>query len=264
MPIKQKTNLRLTLNDRIFLGEGLFETLRVQHALPEHSFLHWHRLKTAALLLGIAFELSFEEWQTRLMQQIQKDQLYEGGLKVILSGGAASRGLAERGYGGQLLMESFHYTPQTKPNRLISAPWLRDAANPVYRVKSVNYLEAILARRHALSRDVDDVLFFNHQHHATETTCANFFLIREEGLYTPPLTDGVLPGITRSRLLALALDHQIPCFEQSITESMIETADALFTTNSLQGIQWVSLFNGIQFKMDHSLMSRLIYLLQAE
>ena len=177
--------------------------------------------------------------------------------KAILSGGSAPRGLAEQGQCSQLRLQTFKHTVQTHPLRLVRAPWLRDAANPVYQVKSINYLEAILARRQALALGADDALFFNLQHHATETTCANLFLIHKESLLTPPLVDGVLPGITRSRILTLSRQRNISCQEISLTSTMIEEADAVFTTNSLQGIRAVLSLDGVGFAVDHLLIEQL-------
>lgn len=245
-------------DDRIFLGEGLFETLRVDSSKPCSAYLHWQRLSHSAWKLDIPFDLSFDDWQDHLIAQIKRDNLYHGGIKAILSGGSAPRGLAEHGQVSQLMLQTFNYAVQSNPLRLISAPWLRDAANPIYQLKTVNYLEAILARRQAIAVGFDDVLFFNFQNHATETTCANLFLINHGILYTPVLTDGVLPGITRSRILSYCTQQRISCIEQSISRAMLEEAEAVFITNSLQGIQLVSSLDDQHFEVTHSLIDQLV------
>lgn len=245
------------IDDRIFLGEGLFETLKVVAGLPCCADLHWQRLAHAAHQLGIPFSLSFEQWLARLQQQIKQDNLVDGGIKAILSAGAAPRGLAEYGTGTLLRLQTFRFRRATQPLNLVRAPWLRDAANPVYQVKSINYLEAILARRHALAEGADDVLFFNLQQHATETSCANLFLIHQHALLTPPKTDGLLAGIMRARILALAKQQQISCNEVSLSQAMIEQADALFITNSLQGIRAIRTLEGINFPVSHPLLTHL-------
>jgi 4-amino-4-deoxychorismate lyase len=244
-------------DDRIFLGEGLFETLRVEQGEPCWADLHWQRLVNSAQQLGIPLDLSYEQWLGFLKKEIEQNQLVQGGIKVILSAGSAPRGLTNQGEGGQFMLNSFKYTVQTHPLTLVRAPWLRDSANPIYQIKSINYLEAIFARRHALALGADDALFFNGQQHATETTCANLFLIQQQTLFTPPKTEGVLPGITRSRILAFARNEGIGCMETSITQSMLEQADALFITNSLQGIRAIRALDGLSFAVDHPLMAHL-------
>lgn len=252
------------VDDRIFLGEGLFETLKVDSAKPCSAYLHWQRLDNSAKVLGIPFDLSFDDWYDHLIQHIKRDNLYHGGIKAILSGGPAPRGLAERGQISQLIFQTFNYTLNSTPLRLVSASWLRDEKNPIYQLKSINYLEAILARRQALALHADDALFFNTNWHATETTCANLFIIKENTLFTPLLADGVLPGVTRLRLITLCKKEHILCEERSLSKAAIEDADAVFITNCLQGIRYVDTLDSTQFPVSHSLVERLKLSLSSE
>lgn len=251
-------NFAFPTDDRIFLGEGLFETLKVESGTPCYAYLHWQRLSESAQKLSIPFDLTFEHWLEHLLLKIKSDNLYHGGIKAILSGGSAPRGLALCGQMSQLALQTFNYTVETHPLKLMSVPWLRDAANPVFQVKSINYLEAILARRQAIALGADDALFFNLEHYATETTCANLFIIQKQSVLTPPLIDGVLPGITRARMFKLAAQHNISCIEASVTKSMLKDADAVFLTNSLQGIRSVCSLDDMVFAPDHPLLSQLI------
>lgn len=251
----------LAINDRIFLGEGLFETLKVQQGQPCFATLHWQRMSNSAALLNIPFDVPLTDWHEYLNQQIKLDHVVQGGLKVILSAGSAPRGLAEYGQHSQLAAQAFNCAVTAHPLRLISAPWRRDAANPLYQIKSVNYLEAILARRYALRQEMDDALFFNTQDHVTETTCANFFIVHNGSLVTPPQGDGVLPGITRARILQQCRTAALPYCESSITATMIAQADAVFTSNCLQGIRYVASLDNIVFALTHPLVERLLALL---
>lgn len=246
-----------SISDRIFLGEGLFETLRVINSKPCYAYLHWQRLVSSARQLGMVFSLPYEHWLKYLLQKIQLDNLSYGGIKAILSGGIAPRGLAEYGQNNRLILQAFQYIRPTHPLHLVSASWLRDAMNPIYHVKSVNYLEAILARRQAISAGADDALFFNVHAHATETTCANLFLIQQQTVFTPPLSDGVFPGIIRSRILDLCRQQEIVCHERSLTQAVIESADAVFITNSLQGIQVIRSFGQVDFALEHPVIDYL-------
>ncbi|MDI1352210.1 MAG: aminotransferase class IV [bacterium] len=253
-----------TLDDRIFLGEGLFETIKVERSQPCFAQLHWQRLNNSAHALGIPFDLLFDDWLEHLIAQIKRDNLYHGGIKAILSGGSAPRGLAQHGQTSQLVLQSFNYTIHTHPVRLMSAGWLRDRANPIYQFKSVNYLEAILARRLALAAGVDDALFFNSHHYATETTCANLFFTKNNSLFTPALDEGVLPGVTRTRILMQCSTHNIPCIEASISKKMIEDADGVFITNCLQGIRRVLSLDGVALNEDSLLIEQLSSLLNQD
>lgn len=248
-------------DDRIFLGEGLFETIRVDEQQACYPLHHWQRMYQSANLLGIPFDLSFKTWLQQLAQCISIAQIKTGGIKVILSGGSAPRGLDARGDTSSILFKGFRYKPQRSALRLVRAPWLRDANNPIYQLKSVNYLESIMARRHALSCGADDALFFNLKSHLCETTIANIFLVMQGQLFTPSLEDGVLAGIIRGRLLNLCDDLGIACNETALDSSMLRKADAVFVTNVLQGIRSVKSMDGHPVPTHHPLITQLRQLL---
>ncbi|KTD18357.1 aminotransferase class IV [Legionella jordanis] len=245
----------IPMDDRILLGEGLFETLRIAHAKPCYPKLHWQRIKQAAQFLNIQFDVSFELWLAKLLECIQIHRLQHGGIKVTLSGGSAPRGLTQSSEQPRLIFDAFQYAKNAKALKLISAPWLRDSNNPIYRIKSMCYLEAVLARREAEKQGADDVVFFNLDKHATETSIANLFLIKQNQIFTPSLESGVLNGIIRQRLLALSKANAIAHFECELDKIHIEQADAIFICNSLQGIRNVESFNECCFRLDHPLIN---------
>lgn len=260
-PIDVEKIASFSADDRILLGEGLFETIKVDQRRPCYAAFHWQRMSCAAKLLGLPFSLSQEMWLTQLMHCIETAKIQTGGVKAILSGGRATRGLVARGETSCLSFEAFSYLHQEKALCLISADWLRDAKNPIYQLKSVNYLESILARRQALERGADDVLFFNLEHHATETTIANLFIVKDDHVFTPSLASGLLAGVTRARLLCLCRDSGIACTETTIDSTMICEADAVFVTNALQGIQSIKSFDTHPLPLRHPLVTSLRNLL---
>ena len=246
-----KKNLAFSIDDRIFLGEGLFETLRFSHTLPCYAKLHWQRMQNAARLLKIPFEISNKDFYDHLINCIQVSKLTTGGIKVILSGGRASRGLNNRSLLSYLAVDAFSYSLKNRAINLVSGEWLRDEKNPIYQIKSINYLESILARSFASASISDEILFFNLKNYATDTTVANVFIIKADKIYTPRLDNGVLPGIIRERVLSLCIKFKIRCDEINIDKNAIMESDAIFTTNSLQGISEVKSFEGKDFLINH-------------
>jgi len=257
LPFGNEKIAAFSVDDRILLGEGVLETLRVEKQLPCYSQLHWQRMCQAAERLEIAFDLSHETWYSKLVHTIQAAQIHSGGVKVILSGGSAARGLTTHGETSCMSFQAFDYPHHEQALHLVSAGWLRDAKNPIYHLKSVSYLEAIIARRHALACGADDVLFFNLDNHATETTVANLFIVKQEKLITPKLTNGVLAGIIRERLLCLCKEIGVACSESAVVREMISGADAVFITNSLKRIQLVASFDTQHFSTYHPLVEKL-------
>jgi 4-amino-4-deoxychorismate lyase len=243
------------LTNRIFLGEGLFETMRVEQQQPCYWRLHWERLRQAAIFLNIPFDVSIDTWHEQLTNTLSSSPSDTNGVKAILSSGDAARGLDAYANNASLAFQIFNDEPSYKPLDLITAPWLRDGRNPIHQVKSINYLNSILARRHALASGGDEALFFNLDQRVTETTIANVFIIKQDHLYTPALTEGVLAGITRGRLLHLCAQATIPCIEAVIAKDDLLTADAVFVTNALQGIRLVQSLDGMTISTHHDLIS---------
>ena len=251
----------INLRDRIFLGEALFETLKVSDTEPLNAKLHWQRLKNSAASMHIPFNLSFEDWFFKLDKAIASSQIVNGGLKVILSAGITSRMLSEPSKDPWIEINCFDYVANHYPLKLLSSPWLRDAKNPIYQHKTVNYLESILASRYAKDKGADEALFFNMEGYCQETTIANIFMVKDNELYTPALKNGLVPGITRQLLIESCAKNQIVCNEANLKKDDLMQADVIFTTNSLQGLRAIYSWNDAFFSIEHPLLEQLKTLL---
>ena len=249
--------MHLTQNDRILLGDGLFETLRFENQQLIYPQKHWQRLCQSAIQLSIPIPMDYQEWSASILNCIKSTNLNTGGVKVILSAGDAPRGLELTGQNPYFLFQAFTYLSSLKPYTLIKADWLRDKNNPLYQMKSVNYLEAILARRSVQAKGADDALFFNTDNFATETTTANLFIIQSNQILTPTLSCGVLPGIIRQRILDISRKEGIECYEAKIDHQTITEADMLFTSNALQGLRPVARFGATKFNLKSALFTYL-------
>ena len=258
---EQETEAPFTLNDRVFIGEAIVETLKFTRNGPSYPKLHWQRIRKAANFLEVPCSLSFESWLESLKRCIDSTKLQEGGIRVVLGGGQAQRGLLARSQKQSMIFTGFACQPQHSSIRLISSSWRRDAANPIYQIKSTNYLEAIIARRQAAAVGADDVLFFNFEDNVTETTIANVFIIKNNCLLTPSQSNGVLPGVIRQRLLELGKKEEISILEGNISRKQIMEAEAVFTCNALQGVRAVQYIDKQAFDPSHSLISKLQLLL---
>ncbi|MBN9229798.1 MAG: hypothetical protein BGO90_11605 [Legionella sp. 40-6] len=247
--------------ERVFLGDALIETLSVQGGIAQHSLSHWQRLQHSAVFMGYRACPDFETWHLALQQQIKHDNLVNGGVKAILTGGVACRGLLSQGEDNRLLVQTFIYEPSRDPIRVARATWQRDALNPIYQVKAMSYLEGIFAQRYAQRAGADDVLFFNQQEHATETSCANLFVIHQNKILTPPIADGLVSGIIRKILLTQSRDINLMCMEQSITLETLMQAEAVFVTNALQGIRCVQALDDINWPTTHPFIEKIQSLL---
>lgn len=256
--LPQNEALLIKTSSRLFLGEALFETIKIQNNHCTHAKAHWERLNISARNCSIPFDVDFEQWVYYIQQSINYYQMSHGGLKLILSSGAASRGLDKQSHTSQLWAVPIMNLPVQKSFELALSPWRRDELNPLYAVKSINYLEAIMGQRQAMAMGMDDMLYQNLSGHILETSVANFYVILNHKIITPPIDDGVLSGVMRKEILKLCREMDIPVSEQSITKDMLNQSECAFISNSLMGISPVKRIDDVTYETEHKLLHQLM------
>jgi branched-chain amino acid aminotransferase/4-amino-4-deoxychorismate lyase len=132
----------------------------------------------------------------------------------------------------------------TAPARLALASVRRNASSPTAHHKTLAYLDNVMARREALAQGADEAVMCNTDGHLACAAAANLFWIEEGVFFTPDLACGVLPGLTRARVLAAAraLDQAVQVVK--IGPEALDKAQAIVLTNSLNGLWSVSHWQG--------------------
>ena len=238
---------RISAGDRGFLyGDGLFETIRVHDARPFLWEWHMMRLTDGAVSLGIALPQTTESLLGNVHELIRRNSMCESVMRIALS-----RGVGERGYGvtGEelpTLLITQHSPPSNpaKPLSLVSTSARVAIGDPLTKVKSANKLSSILAKRDAAAQGADDGLILNSDGNVTETSSANLFWVEGGTLHTPPVSDGVLPGVTRRLVVGLASALGQAVREESVASDRLQQADAVFVTSAATGVIAVGQVNG--------------------
>ncbi|MGQ3672798.1 aminotransferase class IV [Xanthobacter sp. TB0136] len=240
--------------DRGFLlGDGLFETLRVRNGRIQRFPAHHARLMRGAQILGIPIPAG--DVLADLERVRAANTLEDGSLRLTLTRGPGPRGVlppAEPQPTVMITAASGAAAPP--PARLIIATVTRrNEFSPLSQVKSLNYLDNILARQEATQKGADDALLLNTQGRIAETTIANIFAVIEGRLLTPPLNDGALPGVMRAAMMGQGAQ------EASLHLSDLEQADELFLTSSLsiRPVQALGARTYGSFEVAHRLAKRL-------
>ncbi len=218
----------IAATDRGFtLGDGLFETIRVRQGRVQRLPAHIARLTRGAQLLGIP--LPDQELLEALEIVRTANNLEDGVLRLTLTRGSGPRGvLPPAKPEPTLLITAAPMAPLPPPAHLIIATITRrNEMSPLAGVKSLNYLDNILARQEAASRQADDAVLLNTQGRITETSIANIFAVIEGRLLTPPAQDGALPGVMRAAMLGQGAQ------EQPLMPEDLAGAEELFLTSSL-------------------------------
>jgi branched-chain amino acid aminotransferase len=112
------------------------------------------------------------------------------------------------------------------------------------RIKSLNYLNRLLARLEAIRAGADEAFMLNARGHLAEGTTDNVFLVRAGVLYTPPASDGALEGITREAVFAIAKDLGIPTREASLGTYDLHAAEEAFLVGTAAGLVAIRTLDG--------------------
>ena len=226
------------VTDRGFLyGDGVFETLRVQHGEPVWWARHMARLERGLSLLRITLPRRSDELRHHAGELIQQNQLPDSTLRLSISRGSGRRGYSIQGADTPTVVMTLHpLVPPPSSLRLATATIRVPAHDPIALTKSANKLPHILARAEAEERGADEALLLNIAGDVAEASASNIFWIEGGAVCTPPLADGALAGVTREVVLEVCRQHQMPAGEITAPRSRLLGAEAVFLTNSTIGI----------------------------
>ncbi|OYX11171.1 MAG: 2-keto-4-methylthiobutyrate aminotransferase [Rhizobiales bacterium 32-66-8] len=237
----------LSPTDRGFtLGDGLFETLRVVDGAVLRVEAHLARLAAGAQVL--ALPLAGLNLAAALTAVVAANHVETGVVRLTVSRGSGPRGVLPpvEPHPTVLIGATALVAPASAPVRLMTCTVTRrNEMSPLSRIKSLNYLDNILARQEAAARGLDDALLLNTRGQVAEASYANLFAVREGTLVTPPVADGALPGIMRAEILRLGAR------EETLTPRDLAGAEEVFLSTSL-GLRPVAELDGRVFAGGHS------------
>jgi branched-chain amino acid aminotransferase len=221
----------------LLLGDGIFETMRAYQGRIFRLDDHLGRLHQGADFLGIPIPLSKDELARGLHATLEANQLSQrdASLRLTLTRGPGPRGLLPPPEPTPTILITAAPLTQTTfpPAVAIIASIRRNEHSPLANIKSLNYLDSILARQEAEIQGADEAILLNTAGNLAEASAANQFVVINGILHTPPIHDGALPGITRAVVLELAKQLGIPAQEPTLTREDLFTAQEAFLTNSL-------------------------------
>ncbi len=242
-----KGKLAISAQNRgLTLGDGLFETLAVHDDVALWQTEHLQRMQDAALELGIPFpENQIKNAIATLIHHCKGHHV----LRLTLTRGEGGRGLAGDIAKPTLIgsLQPFDVALRFQPVSLGTSSLRRNLHSPTARLKTLSYLDNILAAREAHAKGFDDALMLNTAGRVACTTIGNVFLEVEGGLLTPSLPEAILPGIMRATVIRLAKQAGMKVSERHVKSADIAKADAMFMTNSLRFVRNVTTCDGKRF-----------------
>ncbi|MCG8589278.1 MAG: branched-chain-amino-acid transaminase [Proteobacteria bacterium] len=231
---------RLPVTDHgLLYGDGVFEGLRVYgrqvFRLPDHL----RRMGAGARAIGLEIPGGLEALERIVLETARAHGQDEAYIRLIVTRGSGALGVDPstcRDPQIICIVDGIRLYSEEKRSRgidLVTVSVRRppsDVLDP--RVKSLNYLNSVLAAREARLRGADEGLILNLQGTVAEAAVANVFAVRDGVLRTPPATDGALAGITRASLLEIAEAQGIAAREVSLGRFDLIDADEVFLTGA--------------------------------
>jgi len=230
----------VSIFDRGFLyGDGVFETMRSYGGRIFRLDRHIERLRQSADIIGLRLRHGPDQLADICSQLIERNGVEDAILRI-----SVTRGCSQGGIGAAQAAEpgvvAFLRPPMPLPAEAyadgVSARLVSIRRTPSTtldsRVKSMNFLNNILARTEAESAGAYEAIMLNHSGYVSEASTANIFFAAQDRLMTPGLDCDILPGITRSVVLELAAAMGINCEEKNIEPSEMDGFEECFLTNS--------------------------------
>lgn len=231
------------LDHGLLYGDGVFEGIRITGGRVFRLDDHIARLERSARAIGLELPRKGAALAQAVLDTARANGEAEAYVRLV-----ATRGVGELGVDPASCVEPelfcivaslrmFPAEVRAKGLRVLTS-WLRRPAADMLdpQVKSLNYLNNVLAKRDARLKGYDDALLLNAAGRVTEATGANLFAVLEGTLVTPPTADGALPGITRDSVLKMCRELGMAVECRSLTRYDLLAADEVFLSGSGAGL----------------------------
>ena len=223
----------------LLYGDGVFEGLRSYSGRVFRLDAHLDRLYASARAICLEIPMGKEAVAKAVVDTLAANKLSDGYVRLIVTRGAGSLGLdPNRTKNPQVIViaDTISLYPREfyeKGLRIVTAATQRTqsaALSP--RIKSLNYLNNIMAKLEGLQAGCVEALMLNHKGEVAEYTGDNIFVVRAGKLLTPPPDAGILEGITRNAVMELAHRAGIDCREATLVRHDLYTAEECFLTGT--------------------------------
>ena len=223
----------------LLYGDGVFEGIRAYNGRVFKLREHIDRLFYSAKAILLELPMSHADLMAATVETCRQNNLREGYIRLVVTRGVGTLGLnpnkCKRGSVIIIADKIQVYPPEMYQNGMAivtvaTTRNLHSALNPA--IKSLNYLNNILAKIEANNAGVEEAIMLNSEGFVAECTADNIFLVKGNQLLTPPLSAGALYGITRGTVMDLARADGMQVSEPNLTRYDVFNADECFLTGT--------------------------------
>ena len=227
------------LDHGLLYGDGIFEGIRFYNGRVFRLEEHLARLWDSARSICLEIPMSMRNMTEAVLETIRQNRLRDGYIRLLVTRGVGNLGLnpTQCKYPSVIIIAAtialYHEDFYRKGLSIVTVATRRSnpaSLNPA--VKSLNYLNNVMARIEANLASADEALMLNDAGNVAECTADNVFIIRHGQIFTPPTTAGALEGITRSVVSEIAGEFDIKVIEADFTRHDIFVADECFLTGT--------------------------------
>lgn len=242
---------KISVFDRgLLYGDGLFETMRSYGGRVHELDGHLDRLYSSARMININITKDAKYINHIIYKLLKINRLKDAYIRLAVTRGSGRVGLDTTTAKDQsmiIIVKEFTPYPDKfykKGITLYTSSIRKNEKSILSRIKSLNYLDNIMARMEAQAAGANDALLLNTKDEVAESAVSNIFMIKGKGLITPPVESGALPGITRKIILLLAGRMGLRPVERRIKLAELKKAKEVFLTNTLMEIMPVIKIDG--------------------
>ena len=223
----------------LLYGDGVFEGMRVYHGKLFEADAHFRRLFESAKSIRLDVPFTAQQLRAATDQTVAANGFTDCYVRLVVTRGVGTLGLDPDKCpkaGVFIIADQIALYPAEMYDKgmpVVTASVIRSHPNSLSpRVKSLNYLNNILAKMEATDAGVPEAVMLNHLGNVCEASADNIFLVKDGLVTTPPATEGALEGVTRNVILRLCTDHGIPRRQAVIQRHDLYVADEMFLTGS--------------------------------
>jgi branched-chain amino acid aminotransferase len=235
-----KADAKISVYDHgLLYGDGVFEGIRVYSGKVFRLHEHIERLYESARSILLEIPWSREKMTEQVRHTVEANKKIDGYIRLVVTRGVGNLGLDPNKCSEPqviIIVDDISLYPPKMYDEgmeIITSSVIRAHPNTISpRVKSLNYLNNILAKIEANRAGVPEALMLNHVGEVAECTADNVFLVKHGQLRTPPINAGILEGVTRNTVIELAESAGLALQEIALTRHDVYTADELFLTGT--------------------------------
>ncbi len=235
----------------LLYGDGVFEGIRAYNGSVFRLVDHINRLYDSAKTIRLKIPLTKHEMTEAVLETMRKNQLRDAYIRLVVTRGAGDLGVDPKLCKNPTMfiiaepMASVLGPREPKVVNVIVSSYRRDSVDATsHEIKSLNYMNSILAKIEANGAGADDAILLDHRGFVSEGTVTNIFLVKGGKVSTPTSAAGILHGITRDRIIRLCSDLGVDIEEKDVTPFELSTADEVFLVGTKSEILAVGSISG--------------------